>query len=158
MVVPEIAAGVVPPISGGVNNALVRSVDAIAPQAGAAETEPVPVCTRNCLVAEVLPANKAVVAGEDWYGIDPNAPAAILVAVVALPVSEPTKVVDVTEVNPAKVVLEAPRAILVVPIVTLELTRAVLGIEVKEAPEPLNVGAVTVPVKVGEASGAAPVT
>ena len=69
-----------------------------------------------------------------------------LVAVEALPDKSPTKVVDVTEVRPAKVVDDAPRAIVVEPIVTLELTRAAFGMLVKAAPEPLNPVAVKMPV------------
>ena len=61
-----------------------------------------------------------------------------LVAVLALPVSAPTKVVDVTEVKPANVVTVAPNATEVEPIVTLELVNAEFGILVKLAPEPLN--------------------
>ena len=40
---------------------------------------------------------------------------ASLVAVAALPVSSPVKPVDDTEVNPAMVVADAPKAIAVVP-------------------------------------------
>ena len=61
-----------------------------------------------------------------------------VVAVVALPLKAPTKVVDVTELRPAKVVEVPPKLIAVDPIVTLELVRAELGIEVKPAPEPEN--------------------
>jgi hypothetical protein len=61
-----------------------------------------------------------------------------LVAVLALPVKAPTKVVDVTEVNPAIVVADAPKMIAVEPTVMLELVNAELGILVKPAPEPLN--------------------
>ena len=42
---------------------------------------------------------------------------ASLVAVAALPVSSPVKPVDDTEVNPAMVVADAPKAIAVVPTV-----------------------------------------
>ena len=69
-----------------------------------------------------------------------------LVAVEALPDKAPTKVVDVTEVRPAKVVADAPKAIVVEPTVTLELTRAELGMLVRLAPEPLNPVAVKMPV------------
>jgi hypothetical protein len=69
-----------------------------------------------------------------------------LVAVVALPDKSPTKVVDVTEVNPTKVVDVAPKAIVVEPMVTLELTRAAFGMLVRLAPEPLNPVAVKSPV------------
>jgi hypothetical protein len=55
------AAGVVPPIAGGVVSAVVRSADAIVPHAGAADTVPVPVCVRKFLVAVVLPARAASV-------------------------------------------------------------------------------------------------
>ena len=61
-----------------------------------------------------------------------------VVAVEALPDKAPTKVVDVTEVRPAKVVEVPPKLIAVDPIVTLELVKAELGIEVKPAPEPEN--------------------
>jgi hypothetical protein len=70
-----------------------------------------------------------------------------LVAVVAFPDKSPTKVVDVTEVNPAKVVDDAPKAIVVEPMVTLELTRAAFGMLVRFAPEPLNPVAVRMPVE-----------
>ena len=70
-----------------------------------------------------------------------------LVAVVAFPDKSPTKVVEVTEVRPAKVVDDAPKAIVVEPIVTLELTRAAFGMLVKAAPEPLNPVAVKMPVE-----------
>lgn len=69
-----------------------------------------------------------------------------VVAVVALPDKAPTKVVEVTEVNPAKVVTVAPKATVVDPIVTLELTNALLGMLVRLAPEPLNPVAVKIPV------------
>jgi len=61
-----------------------------------------------------------------------------LVAVLALPDKAPTNVVDVTKVNPANVVDDAPNAIAVVPTVILELVNAELGILVNPAPEPLN--------------------
>ena len=61
-----------------------------------------------------------------------------VVAELALPVKAPTKLVDVTELRPAKVVEVPPKLIAVDPIVTLELVRAELGIEVKPAPEPEN--------------------
>ena len=51
---------------------------------------------------------------------------ALVVTVLALPVNAPMKVVDVTEVSPAKVVDELPKLIAVVPIVTFELTSMVL--------------------------------
>ena len=70
-----------------------------------------------------------------------------LVAVEALPDKSPTKVVDVTEVRPAKVVDDAPRAIVVEPMVTLELTRAAFGMLVRLAPDPLNPVAVRMPVE-----------
>lgn len=69
-----------------------------------------------------------------------------VVAVLALPVKAPTKAVDVTEVNPAKVVTVAPKATAVEPMVTLELTNAPLGMLVRLAPEPLNPVAVKSPV------------
>jgi hypothetical protein len=69
-----------------------------------------------------------------------------VVAVDALPVKAPTKVVEVTETRPANVVTVAPKATAVEPIVTLELTKAELGMLVKEAPEPLNTVAVKTPV------------
>jgi hypothetical protein len=69
-----------------------------------------------------------------------------LVAVEALPVKAPTKVVDVTEVRPTNVVTVAPKATAVEPIVTLELTNAELGMLVRLAPEPLNPVAVKSPV------------
>jgi hypothetical protein len=68
------------------------------------------------------------------------------VAVLALPVKAPTKVVEVTEVSPAKVVTVAPKATAVEPIVTLELTKAALGMLVRLAPDPLNPVAVKTPV------------
>lgn len=70
-----------------------------------------------------------------------------LVAVEALPVKAPTKVVDVTEVRPANVVTVAPKATEVEPIVTLELTKAAFGMLVNEAPDPLNPVAVKTPVE-----------
>ena len=69
-----------------------------------------------------------------------------LVAVEALPVKAPTKVVDVTEVRPANVVTVAPKDTAVEPIVTLEFTNPALGMLVKAAPEPLNPVAVKTPV------------
>ena len=69
-----------------------------------------------------------------------------VVADEAFPVNAPTKVVEVTLVKPAKVVTVAPRATDVEPIVTLELTKAPLGMLVKLAPEPLNTVEVNVPV------------
>ena len=68
------------------------------------------------------------------------------VAVEALPVKAPTKVVDVTEVRPANVVTVAPKATEVEPIVTLEFVSAALGILVRLAPEPLKIVALNVPV------------
>jgi len=70
-----------------------------------------------------------------------------VVAVDALPVKSPTKVVDVTEVRPVKVVADAPNAIVVEPTVMLELTKAPLGMLVRLAPEPLNPVAVKRPVE-----------
>ena len=69
-----------------------------------------------------------------------------LVAVEAFPLKEPTKVVDVTELKPAKVVAVAPKLIDVEPTVTLELTKAEFGMLVRLAPEPLNPVAVKTPV------------
>ena len=68
------------------------------------------------------------------------------VAVDALPVKAPTKVVDVTEVRPAMVVAVPPRLTAVEPIVMLELVSAPLGMFVRLAPEPLNTVADNVPV------------
>ena len=48
------------------------------------------------------------------------------VAVEALPVKAPTKVVDVTDVNPAIVVADEPKDTAVEPIVTLLLARFAL--------------------------------
>ena len=70
-----------------------------------------------------------------------------LVAVLALPVKAPTKVVDVTETKPAMVVADEPKLMAVEPIVMLELVRAELGIEVRPAPDPLNCVAVKTPVE-----------
>ena len=61
-----------------------------------------------------------------------------VVAVLAFPVKAPTKVVDVTDVKPAIVVADPPKLIAVEPTVTLELVKALLGIEVNPAPDPLN--------------------
>jgi len=69
-----------------------------------------------------------------------------VVAVLALPVNAPTKVVDVTDVNPAIVVAVPPKLMAVDPTVTLELVKALLGIDVKPAPDPLNCVAVIIPV------------
>ena len=66
---------------------------------------------------------------------------------LAFPVKAPTKVVEVTDVKPAKVATVAPKATLVDPIVTLELVNAALGMLVKLAPEPLNPVAVKIPVE-----------
>lgn len=74
----------------------------------------------------------------------PVTPPAILdavtddVDVVALPVSAPTKVVDVTVDNPANDEVVAPRGILVEPMVTELFVRPVFGIPVKFVP--VNVG------------------
>ena len=68
------------------------------------------------------------------------------VAVSAFPVKAPTKAVEVTEVNPATVVTVLPRLIFVLPSVKLGLVRAELGILVKDAPEPLNMVALNIPV------------
>jgi len=65
-----------------------------------------------------------------------------VVAVLALPDKAPTKVVEVTEVSPARVVAVAPKETLVDPIVMLELVNALFGMFVKLAPEPLNTVAV----------------
>jgi len=62
------------------------------------------------------------------------------VAVDALPVRAPVNPVEVTDVNPARVVLEAPSAIAVVPTVIELFTSLVLAIE------PANIVLVTVPV------------
>jgi len=56
-----------------------------------------------------------------------------LVTVLALPVRAPTKDVEVTDVKPARVVLEAPRAMAVVPTVTELFAKALLGTEVNLA-------------------------
>ena len=69
-----------------------------------------------------------------------------VVAELALPVNAPTNVVEVTEVNPAMVVAVPPNEIVVEPMVTLELTNALLGMLVRLAPEPLNPVAVKIPV------------
>ena len=68
------------------------------------------------------------------------------VAVDALPVKAPTKVVEVTEVRPAIVVTVPPKLTEVDPIVMLELVNATLGMFVRLAPEPLNTVADNVPV------------
>ena len=69
-----------------------------------------------------------------------------VVALVAFPDKAPTKVVEVTETSPAKVVTVAPNATAVEPIVTLELTNPPLGMLVRLAPDPLNPVAVKSPV------------
>ena len=69
-----------------------------------------------------------------------------VVAVLAFPVSAPTKVVDVTLVKPAIVVADEPKLMAVEPIVMLELVRAEFGMLVKLAPDPLKTVAVKVPV------------
>ena len=69
-----------------------------------------------------------------------------VVAVSALPVNAPIKLVAVTEVSPANVVEVPPKAIFVLPIVTELFVNAPLGIFVKDAPEPLNKVALNVPV------------
>jgi len=63
-----------------------------------------------------------------------------VVAVSALPVREPTKVVEVTDVKPARVVLEAPSAIAVLPTVIELFNSLALAIE------PASIVLVTVPV------------
>lgn len=70
-----------------------------------------------------------------------------VVAVEALPLKEPTKVVDVTELKPAKVVADEPKLMAVEPTVMLELTKAEFGMLVRLAPEPLNPVAVKTPVE-----------
>ena len=70
-----------------------------------------------------------------------------VVADVAFPDNAPTKVVEVTLVKPAKVVLVPPKLIAVEPIVMLEFVNAELGIDVKPAPEPLNWVEVNIPVE-----------
>jgi len=67
------------------------------------------------------------------------------VAVLALPVSAPTNVVLVTDVNPAIVVTVPPKLTAVEPMVMDELVNAALGIFVRFAPEPLNVVAANNP-------------
>ena len=69
-----------------------------------------------------------------------------VVALEALPVKAPTKVVEVTEVSPAIVVADPPKLIAVEPTVMLEFVNAELGIDVKDAPDPLNIVALNVPV------------
>ena len=68
------------------------------------------------------------------------------VAVLALPVSAPTNVVLVTDVNPAIVVAVPPKLTAVEPMVMDELVSAALGMLVRFAPEPLNVVAANSPV------------
>lgn len=68
------------------------------------------------------------------------------VAVVAFPDSAPTKVVDVTDVSPARVVDEDPSEIAVDPTVIDEFVNAPLGMLVSPAPEPENCVAVSTPV------------
>ena len=67
------------------------------------------------------------------------------VAVLALPVSAPTNVVLVTEVNPAIVVTVPPKLTEVEPIVMDELVNAAFGMLVRFAPEPLKVVAANNP-------------
>lgn len=69
-----------------------------------------------------------------------------VVAVFAFPFKAPTNVVDVTEDKPAIVVAVPPKLIAVEPTVMLELFSALLGMLVKEAPEPLNTVADKTPV------------
>ena len=84
-----------------------------------------------------------------------------------LPVSAPAKAVEVTDVSPESVVDDAPRAIAVVPTVTLELVNPEFGIVATLEITPPEVvvtypavvsGSVTVPVNVGEAFVASPDT
>ena len=70
-----------------------------------------------------------------------------VVAVEAFPFKAPTKVVDVTELKPAKVVADEPKLMAVEPTVMLELTKAEFGMLVRLAPEPLNPVAVKTPVE-----------
>ena len=67
------------------------------------------------------------------------------VAVLAFPVSAPTNVVLVTDVNPAIVVAVPPKLTAVEPMVMDELVSAALGMLVRLAPEPLNVVAANSP-------------
>lgn len=60
-----------------------------------------------------------------------------------MPVKFPTKVVEVTDVRPARVVVVCPRLIRVVPIVMLLFVRALFGILTNRAPDPLKVPAVS---------------
>ena len=64
----------------------------------------------------------------------------VLVAFVAVPVNAPTNVVDVTDVNPATVVVVDPRDMLVDPSVKELFVNAPLGMPVKFVP--VNVGVV----------------
>jgi hypothetical protein len=59
------AAGVAPPIAGGVVKAVVKSPEAIPAHAGAAPALPVPVCVKNCLFEEVFGVTNPVVPGAD---------------------------------------------------------------------------------------------
>ena len=58
----------------------------------------------------------------------------MFVAVEAVPVNAPTKVVDVTDVRPAMVVAELPNDSDVEPIVTLLFVRAPFGMPLKFVP------------------------
>lgn len=112
-----------------------------------------------CRTPAAFVTNPVVLAAV-WYGTLPVTPPEILVAVDALPVNAPVNDVDVTDVNPASVVLVAPSAILVDPIVNELFVKAPFGIEVRDAPEPLNVPAVIVPeivTAVGKLNVTAPV-
>ncbi len=48
---------------------------------------PFPVCVKNCLVAEVDPVKSDVVFAVDWYGMSPNPPPLMLLALLARPVT-----------------------------------------------------------------------
>lgn len=85
---------------------------------------------KKLAVVVVLPARKVVAPAPDWYGTCPTVPAArfvAVVAVVALPASAPTNVVEVTLASPANVVTADPKATEVEPMVTELLTNPALG-------------------------------
>ena len=94
----------------------------------------------------MLPAKKVGAPAPVWYGTCPTAPFAMLVAVLALPVKAPTNVVEVTEVNPAKVVTVEPSDNAVEPMVTELFVNPPLGMLVSDAPDPANPVAVSTPV------------
>jgi hypothetical protein len=119
----------VPPVSGRSSDACPVTVPVNGPVNEPAATAPV-TSSDVKVPTEVMAGCAAVVTVPAVVAVPAD------VAVLAFPVNAPTKVVDVTEVRPAREAEVVPSEIPVEPMVIMLFTKALFGMDVNPAPEP----------------------